>query len=136
MSDFSLNQKDKSKGVYGKRTTLFNNHVFNVKRPEEFYKEEVVEKQEIYHKSNDYWSENRQEKLSKDEVGIYKMLDTLQTVKRFIQFTSLADILTTGYWNIANGFDWGPVYSVVGYNDIEGLRLRFGGRTYFSKSDM
>jgi len=37
MSDFSPNKKDKSKGVYGKRTSLYNNHVFNVKRPNEYY---------------------------------------------------------------------------------------------------
>ena len=135
MSDFSLNGKDKSKGVYGKRTSLYDNHVFNVKRPDEFYKEQVAEDEKIYNKTNDYWSQNRQEKLSKDEVGIYKMLDTLQSVKRFKEFTDVADILTTGYWNIANGFDFGPIYSTVGYNDLEGLRLRLGGRTYFSKSD-
>lgn len=135
MSDFSYNKKDKSKGVYGKRTTLYNNYVFNVKRPEEYYKADVTEKEEIYHKTNEFWSQNRQEKLSKDEVGIYKMLDTLQHVKRFKELTSIADILTTGYWNITKGFDFGPVYSAIGYNEIEGLRLRFGGRTYFSKSD-
>ena len=135
MSDFAYNRKDKSKGVYGKRTTLFDNHVFNVKRPDNFYKEVVVEEEEIYNKTNEYWSENRQEKLSKDEVGIYTMLDTLQNVKRFRDFTNGIDVLMTGYWNISKGFDWGPLYSTIGYNDIEGLRLRFGGRTYFSKSD-
>ena len=135
MSDFSHNKKDKSKGVYGKRTTLYHNYIFNVKRPEEFYKPEVTYKDDVYDKSSDFWTENRPEKLNKDEVSIYKMLDTLQTVKRFKELTSVADILTTGYWNIANGFDFGPIYSTVGYNDLEGLRLRLGGRTYFSKSD-
>ncbi|MCK4562384.1 MAG: carboxypeptidase-like regulatory domain-containing protein, partial [Flavobacteriaceae bacterium] len=135
MSDFSHSKKDKSKGVYGKRTTLYNHHVFNVKRPEEYYKEDVAEKEEIYHKTNNYWSKNRQEKLSKDEIGIYKMLDTLQHIKKFKELTSVTDVLTTGYWNIVKGFDFGPVYSTIGFNDLEGLRLRLGGRTYFSKSD-
>ena len=34
------------------------------------------------------------------------------------------------------GFDAGPVFSVLGYNDVEGLRLRLGGRTYFGQNDM
>ncbi|MEN8123547.1 MAG: DUF5686 family protein [Bacteroidota bacterium] len=135
MSDFSLNNKDLSKGVYGKRTTLFDNHIFNVKRPDNFYKADVDQSEDIFNKSNDFWSENRQERLNKDEVGIYEMLDTLQTVKRFKELTDISEILTSGYWNFVNGFDWGPIFSTIGYNDIEGLRLRLGGRTYFTKSD-
>ncbi len=135
MSDFSLNNKDLSKGVYGKRTTLYDNHVFNVKRPNEFYKPDVSQSEEIYNKPDDYWNQNRQESLNKDEVGIYEMLDTLETVKRFKELTDISEILTSGYWNFMNGFDWGPIFSTIGYNDIEGLRLRLGGRTYFTKSD-
>jgi len=135
MSDFSLNRKEKTKGVYGKRTTLYDNHVFNVKRPDEFYKEDVIEKEEIFQRTDDYWSENRQEKLSNNEVDIYKMLDTLQNIKRFKELTDISEILASGYWNITNGFDFGPIFSTIGFNDIEGLRLRIGGRTYFKQSD-
>ncbi len=135
MSDFALNKKDKSKGVYGRRTTLYDNHVFNVYRPDEFYKEQVSVDQEIYHKPDDYWSVNRQEKLSEDEIGIYKMLDTLQYVKRFRDLNSLADIMTTGYWNMTKGFQLGPLYSIFGYNDLEGFRIKLTGRTFFSSAD-
>ncbi|MCF6296835.1 MAG: DUF5686 and carboxypeptidase regulatory-like domain-containing protein [Flavobacteriaceae bacterium] len=135
MSDFSVSKKDESRGVYGKRTTLYDNHVFNVKRPDKFYKKQVAENEEIYNKSNEYWHENRQENLSKDEVGIYKMLDTLQHVKRFKELNSVADILTTGYWSAFRGFEMGPIFSTIGFNDLEGLRLRLGGRTYFKQSD-
>ncbi len=136
MSDFALRSKDESKGVYGKRTTLYDNHLFNFKRPDEYYKKEVIPDQEIYHKNDDFWSENRMEKLNADEAGIYKMLDTLQTVKRFKELNSIAEILTSGYWQVADGFDWGPIYSTIGLNEIEGFKLRVGGRTYFSQSDM
>jgi Family of unknown function (DUF5686)/CarboxypepD_reg-like domain len=135
MSDFSLNRKDKSKGVYGKRTSFYSNHVFNVKRPAEYYKEDVFEDPENLNKTSDYWSENRQEKLSKDEIGIYKMLDTLQTVTRFKELTTIAEILTSGYWNVTRGLDLGPISYTFGFNDIEGFRIRLGGRTYFTQSD-
>lgn len=136
MSDFALRSKDESKGVYGRRTTLFDNHVFNVKRPDNYYKKEVFPDEEIYHKPDEFWADNRLEKLNDDERGIYKMLDTLQNVRRFRELNSLAEILTSGYWQISKGFDWGPLFSSIGFNEIEGLRLRFGGRTYFTKSDM
>ncbi|UCE93422.1 MAG: carboxypeptidase-like regulatory domain-containing protein [Flavobacteriaceae bacterium] len=135
MTDFALNQKDKSKGVYGKRTTLFDNHVFDVKRPEEFYKEQIQDNEEMYNQPDDFWEKNRQEQLTENEIGIYKMLDTLQTVKRFQQINTIGEILASGYWNFTHGWDFGPVFSTIGYNDIEGLRLKAGARTYFSQND-
>ena len=135
MTDFALNQKDKSKGVYGKRTTLFDRHVFNVNRPEDFYKEQVQDNELMYSQSDDFWEKNRQEELSKNEIGIYQMLDTLQTVKRFQQINTIGEILASGYWNFTKGWDFGPVFSTIGYNDIEGLRLKAGARTYFSQND-
>ena len=135
MTDFALNKKEKSKGVYGKRTTFYRDHKFNDEKPEKFYKDEVnyLDK-EIYNKPEEYWEENRFENLTKDEKGVYKMLDTLQTVKKFKQIYSLVEILDSGYINYGN-FDFGSLYSVVGKNVVEGLRLRTGARTYFGPND-
>jgi hypothetical protein len=48
-----------------------------------FYnKDEVNYMDAMYNKSDEYWDENRFENLTKDELGVYKMLDTLQTVKK------------------------------------------------------
>jgi hypothetical protein len=135
MSDFALNKKENSKGVYGKRTTYFRNHQFNKQLPQTFYKEEVnYRDDEVYNKSDEYWDENRFENLSKDELGVYKMLDTLQTVKKFKRLYSLVSILGSGYVEFKN-FDFGPVFSSFGYNEVEGVRLRAGGRTYFGPND-
>jgi len=38
MSDFAFSKKDESKGIYGKRTTVYQNHKFNNKHPDDFYK--------------------------------------------------------------------------------------------------
>ena len=135
MTDFALNKKEKSKGVYGKRTTFYRDHKFNIPKPEKFYKDEVnyLDKQ-IYNKSEEYWDENRFENLTKDEKGVYKMLDTLQSVKKFQKIYSLVEILDSGYINYGN-LDFGPIYAVVGKNIVEGLRLRTGVRTYFGPND-
>jgi hypothetical protein len=135
MSDFALNKKEESKGVYGKRTTLFKNHQFNIPKPKEHYKEEVnFIDNEVYLKSDQFWQENRFEKLSKDELGVYKMLDTLKTVSKFKKIYNLVSILGSGYVEFKN-FDYGPIFSSVGINDVEGVRLRVGGRTYFGPND-
>ncbi|WP_367756904.1 DUF5686 family protein [Flavobacterium sp. WC2430] len=135
MSDFALNKKDESKGVYGKRTTLYQNHKFNIEKPTAFYKDEVnYIDNEVYNKSDEFWEENRFENLNKDEKGVYKMLDTLQTVKKFKQIYSLVQVLGSGYIPIGH-FDYGPIFSSFGYNEVEGVRLRAGGRTYFGPND-
>lgn len=135
MSDFALNKKESSKGVYGKRTTFYKNHQFNKEQPVAFYKDEVnYMDDEVYNKSDEYWNENRFENLSKDELGVYKMLDTLQTVGKFKQLYNLVSILGSGYVQFGH-FDYGPVFSTFGYNEVEGVRLRVGGRTYFGPND-
>jgi hypothetical protein len=135
MTDFALNKKENSKGVYGRRTSFYRNHQFNIKKPEKFYKEEVnYLDQEVYNKSDQFWEENRFEKLSKDEKGVYKMLDTLQTVKKFKRLYSLVEIIDSGYIHWGD-LDYGPIYSLIGQNSVEGLRVRVGARTYFGPND-
>ena len=136
MTDFALNKSEKSKGVYGKRTTMYRNHEFNKSKPESFYKEDVNYIDEsAFVKPDDFWESNRFEKLNNDEKGIYKMLDTLKTVKKFKRMYSFVQILGTGYYRF-DGFDYGSLFSTVGFNEIEGLRLRVGGRTFFSRNDL
>jgi len=136
MSDFALNNKDESKGVYGRRTTLYNNYAFNKSQPEDIYdKKAETYVEEIYNKPDEYWRENRMERLNDDEEGVYKMLDTLQNNRKFKQLYNIGATLATGYWEIFNGFDYGPLFSSFGSNDVEGFRLRVGGRTYFNQND-
>lgn len=135
MSDFSLSSKDEARGMYGKRTTLYDNHIFDQKKERNFYWEQVDPYQcEIYNRPDEFWEENRMEELNKDERQIYVMLDTLQTVRRFQRMYSLGTVLASGYYELPN-FDIGPVFSIFGYNEAEGIRLRGGGRTYFGQND-
>ena len=137
MSDFSFSKKEESKGVYGKRTTLAKNHKFNIKKDDKFYKQEVnFYDNAVFNKPDEYWEANRFEALNKNEAGIYKMLDTLKEVPRFKRIYSLASILGSGYIEIPKWkMDYGPIFSTFGYNDVEGQRIRAGGRTYFGSND-
>lgn len=135
MSDFSFSKKEASKGVYGKRTTLYRNHKFNIIKENEFYKEEVnfYDKQ-AFNKSDAFWDQNRFEQLNDNESSIYKLLDTLMTVPKFKRVYDLITILGSGYIQVGN-LDIGPIFSTFGYNDVEGQRVRIGGRTYFGTND-
>ncbi|MFD0862793.1 DUF5686 family protein [Sungkyunkwania multivorans] len=137
LTDFALSKKEKSRGIYGKRTTLYDNYAFNIKKDKGFYDEEVDPyNQAIYERDSAFWAKNRLEKLNEDEMGVYKMLDTLKTVPKFKRLYSLGSILASGYVEVDKwDFDYGPIFSTFGFNDVEGIRLRAGGRTYFGPND-
>ena len=138
MSDFALNKKEKSRGVYGKRTTLYNNYKFDEVKDSKFYEEDVFSfDKDVYDRDETFWAKNRLEKLNKDELGVYKMLDTLKTVKKFKRLYNLGSILSSGYIEFPSvKLDYGPIFSTFGYNEVEGVRLRTGGRTYFGRNDL
>ncbi len=137
LTDFSLRKKEDSKGVYGKRTTVYGDYRFNMPRPKEFYKVKSSEFDPIVlNRDSVFWQNNRLEALNKDEKGVYQLLDTLKTVPKFKSIYNIVSILGSGYveidkWNL----DLGDIYSVFGYNDAEGVRFRGGARTYFGQND-
>lgn len=137
MSDFSFSKKEESKGVYGKRTSMYRNHKFDLKKPNDFYKQEVYDfDQSAYTKEDEYWDSNRFEKLNKSEKSIYGLIDTLSTIPKFKAFMDISTVLASGYYEIPKWkMDFGPLFSTFGYNDVEGIRLRLGGRTYFGPND-
>ena len=138
LSDFALNKKEKSRGVYGKRTTLYDNYKFNQLKDKEYYEKVVYNyDKDVFNRAEEFWQDNRLEALNKDEKGVYKMLDTLKTVRKFKRLYNLGSILASGYVEFPGiNFDYGPIFSTFGFNEVEGLRLRTGGRTYFDRNDL
>ncbi len=137
LSDFSFSKKEKSRGIYGKRTSVYDNYQFDTSRPEDFYKA-VSDPYDprVFARDSTFWSNARLERLNEDESGIFKLLDTLKTVPKFRTYYDIVSILGSGYveidkWNI----DIGDIYSTFGFNDAEGTRLRAGARTYFGQND-
>lgn len=137
LSDFAFSKKETSKGIYGKRTTVYDNYKFDSDRPKDFYKQKSDPYDpRVFQKDSTFWKNARLESLNSDESGIFKLLDTLKTVPKFNTFYNVASILASGYveidkWNL----DIGDLYSTFGFNDAEGIRIRAGARTFFSQND-
>lgn len=139
MIDMSLlNKKKKSRGLFAHRTISYNNYNFNEPKGDKFYQKKWDPFYEGAYedKPDSYWEEARHEELTKDQEKIYTTLDKLAKVPLFKKMVKGVETLASGYYNVGNAIDIGDIYSFVGYNDIEGLRLRGGARTYFSKNDM
>ncbi|WP_350290426.1 DUF5686 family protein [uncultured Croceitalea sp.] len=137
LSDFAFSKKEKSRGVYGKRTTVFDNYVFDKEKGEAFYKSKSDPYDpRVFSQDSTFWKNARLERLNEDEAGIFQLLDTLKTVPKFNTYYDIVSVLGSGYieidkWNL----DIGDIYSTFGINDAEGIRVRGGARTYFGQND-
>ena len=129
--DFNIIDKSKSNmGFYGTKTTSYRDYVFNAPKEEEFYNAPMNIKVEdsADSKTEAYWVENRKDSLTKDEKSIYKMVDTIKTLKIFRLYWKILKTFMSGYY-IAGNFEIGPYFNMLSFNAVEGLRLRLGGRT-------
>lgn len=137
LSDFAFSKKEKSRGVYGKRTTVFDNYIFDKEKGEAFYKSKSDPYDpRVFSRDSTFWKSARLERLNEDEAGIFQLLDTLKTVPKFNTYYDIVSVLGSGYieidkWNL----DIGDIYSTFGINDAEGIRVRGGARTYFGQND-
>ena len=97
LADISYSKKHDEKGIYAKRTTLFDKYIFNEPRSNHFYQESKIKfSPEIFKKDNIFWKERRLESLNDNQRGIYKLIDTLKTIKKFNRFYDIASILGSG----------------------------------------
>ncbi len=134
-ADFSYSRNSEAKGINAYRNTLYEDYQFNRKREKQFYSREVSELQDsVFNRDEAFWKENRIENLKHEEKDIYVMMDSLSRVKSFKRLYDIATIAKSGYVEF-KGWDFGTVYNLFGYNEVEGLRTRIGGRTYFGQHD-
>jgi hypothetical protein len=127
---FPIEQTKNMMGVYGRKTASYGNFVINKPRENKFYSftENLKVAEDAFLKSEEYWKEHRLDSLSKNEKQIYHMVDTLQTLPIYKTWVDVLQIFVTGY-KVHGNFEIGPYYNLVSYNNIEGTRFRFGGRT-------
>jgi len=126
--DFNL--ADKTMGVYGRKTTTYRNFNINQPRDPGFYSgiSDIIVAEDAENKSDDFWNEQRHEKLSQNELAIYNMVDTMMTIPQFRSVVDVITLFVSGYKEVG-WWEFGPYYSTYSFNPIEGNRFRVGGRT-------
>lgn len=128
---FPIEQKKKSlMGIYGRKTASYGNFKINQPRPDKFYSltENLKVADDAFEKTEDFWKKNRHDTLSKNEKEIYHMVDTLQSLPVYKTWIDVLQIFVTGY-KVKGNFEYGPYFNMYSFNEIEGNRFRFGGRT-------
>lgn len=115
-------------GVYGQRTTTYNDYKTETPHDEAFYKKASVENDSVAIRPDSYWFANRPQPLSYPEQGIYTMIDSLKQVPTFKRSMDFVYLLLYGYKSFGP-IAIGSIYNFVGYNPVEGYRFQFGGKT-------
>ncbi|MBA3681865.1 MAG: carboxypeptidase-like regulatory domain-containing protein [Bacteroidetes bacterium] len=126
----------KAIGFYGRKTTSYKKIKLNQPKDDKFYEfaDKIIVEDGAMKKSDEFWAEHRHDSLTQRELKIFKMIDTIQSLPIYRTWVDVFYLVVAGYKKI-NNFEIGPYSNLVSYNKVEGLRLRFGGRTseMFSK---
>lgn len=128
--DFDISVSRDGIGLFGTRTVSYKDYLLNQEAEAKWYKgvdylqvdENAMEKDEAF------WDDARHEELSQAEENIYLMTDSIQSIPAFKRAADIAVLLLAGYTDVGP-WSVGPVNTFYSFNDVEGFRGRFGGRT-------
>lgn len=126
--DFNIAKK--GVGMFGRKNVSYRDFQFNRKRNDSIYSplESIILADNYTEKPDDFWKNARHGELTKSEKGIYMMIDSIQEVPAFKRTMDVLVLLLAGYWNFGP-IDIGQVNTFYSFNDVEGFRLKLGGRT-------
>ena len=134
--DFTLISKDDNeKGLYIKKNILYSAYDFETKQEPTFYDSQVQQtRSKQFEKAEDYW-----QGLSNREAGLNntrKVITEIGSNKRVRRVSNAITILTTGYFGLLKNIQFGSIWQVISNNNIEGIRLRGGFRTFKTVNDL
>jgi hypothetical protein len=120
-------------GLLAKFYTSIDKVVVNEPKDDDFYRIPLEMDTEVRQSDELYWADKRHEELSKTEINVYHMVDTLKKIPVIKAYTDVVKFAYSGYYKWGK-VDLGPYPLFLSFNDVEGLRLGFGGETNYDFS--
>ncbi|WP_343531306.1 DUF5686 family protein [Pedobacter sp.] len=128
IADFGIN-KNKGLGFTGERSVNYKEYKTNIEIPDTVFSGKKIEILAGAEKrSDDFWKKNRLDSIPEKQLKIYGNIDTLQNLPSFKRTMQIVTLLFAGYQNLGP-YEIGPVNTFYSFNNVEGFRLRLGGRT-------
>ncbi|MDT8412303.1 MAG: DUF5686 family protein [Vicingaceae bacterium] len=126
--DYNITKK--GRGFFGKKNVQYTNYLFDVERDKDIYSpvEKIIKAEDTKEKADSFWVDVRPDTLTKQEQGVYTMIDSIQKIPAFKRTMDIAFLLITG-WHSVGKIEIGPINTFYSFNDVEGFRLRGGFRT-------
>lgn len=127
---FDFNLTDRTTGFFGKKTTNYMDIRFNVELPEKATKidDNVIVNENAIINDEEYWNKHRPINLTAKEKDIYKMVDSIKHIPIFRTYEKIVGMFAMYHYEFGK-FELGPYYKLFSFNEIEGNRIRLGGRT-------
>ncbi len=129
--DFNIVEEPKGTfGFFGHKTTSYKKFDFNIDKDNKIFSSPVhVQVDEVsLNKDKVFWVDARHDSLTQDEQTIYDIIDSVKNVPLFNTYYDIAQTIFTSYY-IKGNFEIGPYMSLISFNELEGYRLRVGGRS-------
>ena len=118
----------KAAGIVATSTITARDINVHTEHPPKFFESRVTMAPGALEHSDSYWETHRHLPESAVERRIASKIDTLINLPRIRTYVDVVNFLVDGYKNYGL-VDLGPYYSLVSYNQMEGVRLRLGFRT-------
>lgn len=119
-----------TQGLYAQKYTRYSGHNFDeADRPDLFNRlGQSYASADAFLKDDGFWNQYRGDvKVSEREIGT--MLNDLRSLTAYKVFEKGLEILVSGYVPLGKNdkVEFGPVNTLVSFNDVEGARFRIGG---------
>ena len=133
--DFTLLTKnDEEKGLFVRKNMVFSEYDLKSNHDDLFYDEKKIQtKRDEFDKDATYWNEIKTKDNNLAETR--KIIVDLKNNPRIKRITGFVNVLATGYFDVFKNIQFGSFYNVIANNNIEGLRLRAGFRTFKTVDD-
>jgi len=118
-------------GFSGRKVTVLHDYRFSAAGDSTVYDTpggEFIALEGAETRDEAYWASARPQALTQKEQAVYRMVDTLKSVPLIKTLVTSIKVLSMGYIQ-AGPVDIGSMLSFLSFNDVEGWRLKFGGKT-------
>jgi len=117
-------------GFYGRKYSSRKDFQINQKYNDDFFKSDNTVSFEEGAKTRDdaYWDAHRHKALSKQELGIDQMVDSLNKDPFFSFLKNFTYMVSSGYYPFGK-IEIGSVHALVAFNPVESFRTGFAIRT-------
>lgn len=122
-----------TQGLYAQKYTTYRNHNFDKSDRPELYDRlgTTYASADAFLKDDTFWEARRGSGTSVSEREIGSMIADLRSVSIYKWVERAIGILVSGYVPLdkSDKVEFGPVNTLVSFNDVEGTRFRIGGVT-------
>jgi hypothetical protein len=135
--DFTLLSKnDEEKGLFVKKNIVFSDYELDTTHHDEpFYSKEIVQtKASQFIKDDSYWNQVVTKDPNLKETR--KIIGDLKNNPRVKAVSSAINIISTGYFDVFKGVQFGSFWQTISNNNVEGIRIKGGLRTFKTSNDL